>query len=164
MCIIRATLNGGGLPYSIVQYFHQIAYTTDIKVTFETIISIIRSIKNLPCVSIYILFQYFQFDQYINHHFVQSTQLCCTRLAPVYVQLKDYCARLKTLQLTNRTTHIDDFNNLKDFFLRNLEAAKTHMERWTTKVVVKVQLGYILACNDESVLTVASRRYFHIER
>lgn len=43
MCIIRAIFNGGGLPYSIVQYFHQIAYTTDMKVKFEKIIIIIRS-------------------------------------------------------------------------------------------------------------------------
>lgn len=69
MCIIRAILNGGGLPYSIVQYLHQITYTTDMKVNFETIIIIIRSIKNLLCVSIYILFEYFSlvniyFDQY----------------------------------------------------------------------------------------------------
>lgn len=61
MCIIRAIFNGGGLPYSIVRYFHQIAYrpTTDMKVKFEKIIIIIRSIKNLTCVSIYILFEYF---------------------------------------------------------------------------------------------------------
>lgn len=79
MCIIRAILYGGGLPYSIVQYFHQIAYTTDMKVKFETIIIIIRSIKNLPCGSIYILFEYFLFDQYINHKFV-----CIVHLAMLY--------------------------------------------------------------------------------
>lgn len=72
MCSIRAILNGGGLPYSIVAILssYYIIYTTDMKIKFKTMSIIIRSIKNVPCVSIYILFEYFYFDQYINHHFV----------------------------------------------------------------------------------------------